>query len=112
MTFFIPLRRSPTSYITAPYWEHNEWKRRHGYQFPLDPYLLLQWGTSILIDLIFFYFLIYFITDIPENQQPSILSLLEKSPLLETDGPTTSTWLCANYARQISFLYIYIYDKY
>ncbi|KAI8887532.1 zf-DHHC-domain-containing protein [Backusella circina FSU 941] len=62
MSFTIPLfnRRSQS---TSFYWEKNDWFRRHGYQLPLDTYLLTQWLCLFILDIAFLYFLVYFISD-------------------------------------------------
>ncbi|KAI8081340.1 DHHC palmitoyltransferase-domain-containing protein [Halteromyces radiatus] len=105
MTFSIPFLR-PRSFslyttTTTPFWERNDWSRRHGYQYPYDPYLLLQWTASIILDLLFYYFLIHFITPIPETTLDITWQWVHQWPLADREGPDSSSWLWASYARQI-----------
>ncbi|ORE13909.1 hypothetical protein BCV71DRAFT_238882 [Rhizopus microsporus] len=45
------------------YWEKNEWSRKHGYSRPLDTYFILQWVSSLTLDIGFFGFLTHFVSD-------------------------------------------------
>ncbi|KAI8333904.1 DHHC palmitoyltransferase-domain-containing protein [Chlamydoabsidia padenii] len=105
MTFipFLRQRRSNTTYTTPPYWERNDWKRRHGYQFPLDSYLLLQWAASLALDLFFYYFLIHFITTLPDTPHlDATLELVKQWPLADPpQDHVTSSWLWASHAREV-----------
>ncbi|KAI9487557.1 MAG: DHHC palmitoyltransferase-domain-containing protein [Benjaminiella poitrasii] len=57
---FFNIKRAP-GVVYA--WEENDWYRKHGYQIPLDSYLILQWVCLILLDGGFFFFLVSFTTE-------------------------------------------------
>ncbi|KAI8069587.1 DHHC palmitoyltransferase-domain-containing protein [Gongronella butleri] len=101
---WIPIRRSRSAYTTA-YWEQNEWSRRHGYQFPLDTYLVMQWVVAVLLDIFFYCFLVFFITPL----SPSFA--MQVQPVLDTwisdhasAAVSTSTWVNVTLARMIMIL--------
>jgi hypothetical protein len=50
-------------YNSNAYWEKNEWSRKHGYSRPLDTYFILQWVSSLTLDIGFFGFLTHFVSD-------------------------------------------------
>jgi hypothetical protein len=60
MRFPFTIKRAP-GLVYA--WDRNDWFRRHGYQMPIDSYLILQWTCLILLDAGFFLFLVYFTTE-------------------------------------------------
>jgi hypothetical protein len=102
MTFNIPLfnRRSQN---TSFYWEKNDWFRRHGYQLPLDTYLLMQWLCLFMLDIAFLYFLAYFISDdkIAYKNTSKITTLTFQQITQEWDSYSLafpindrSTWSC------------------
>lgn len=73
MVFPIQMKRSPG---TVYAWEKNDWSRRHGYQLPIDSYLLLQWLCLLLLDAAFFCYLIHFLAQYQLTATPSIENLL------------------------------------
>ncbi|KAI8333232.1 DHHC palmitoyltransferase-domain-containing protein [Blakeslea trispora] len=42
-------------------WEKNSWSRRHGYQLPIDIFMITQWLCLIGLDVGFFCYLLYFL---------------------------------------------------
>ncbi|KAI8082523.1 DHHC palmitoyltransferase-domain-containing protein [Gilbertella persicaria] len=69
LSFRIPFfQRAPG---TVYFWEQNEWSRRHGYQFPIDAYLITQWLSLIGLDVGFFLFLIYFLPQDVSFEKPT-----------------------------------------
>ncbi|CAO3579913.1 unnamed protein product [Absidia cylindrospora] len=95
---------SASSSTIIPHHERNNWQRRHGYQAPYDTYLILQWITSFSLDFIFYFFLIHFITPLPNGQLDAAWTLVNDWPLLDQDGPASSSWLWASHARQVMAL--------
>ncbi|KAI9495348.1 DHHC palmitoyltransferase-domain-containing protein [Zychaea mexicana] len=65
MILRIPFTRSAYTGGTTPPWDQNDWFRAHGYELPLDTYLLLQWFAGLIVDVGFFGFMYHFITDEP-----------------------------------------------
>jgi hypothetical protein len=74
----------------------------------MDPYLLMQWAASLALDLFFYYFLIHFITTIPDaSQLEANWELVRQWSLADPQDYLSSSWLWASHARQISFFFFY-----
>ncbi|KAI8370428.1 uncharacterized protein BYT42DRAFT_88315 [Radiomyces spectabilis] len=86
MITWIPFLR-PSSPLTTPFWERNEWFRRHGYQRPWDTYLVLQWICSFALDLVFFKFLVVFVTDVDAKETKYVLHHWDAQERQDTDQP-------------------------
>ncbi|CAO3651137.1 unnamed protein product [Mucor fragilis] len=94
---FTIIKKAPGIVYT---WEKNDWSRRHGYQMPIDLYLVMQWICLLLLDSGFFCFLIYFTTTrsaTTASDGATLEALLNNLPPT-TDSPY-ATWSC-----KISFL--------
>ncbi|KAF7731411.1 hypothetical protein EC973_000219 [Apophysomyces ossiformis] len=103
MTFSAPLLRRWTQRSRNPFWEQNEWYRQHGYQTPIDPYLILQWVCSILLDIAFFCYLGEFVSDIPATDYEEIQQLLTYWSLADDSVAiqSTSSWPLAAWSWYI-----------
>ncbi|OAD05745.1 hypothetical protein MUCCIDRAFT_106302 [Mucor lusitanicus CBS 277.49] len=86
---FTIIKRAPGIVYT---WEKNDWSRRHGYQMPIDLYLVMQWMCLLLLDSGFFCFLIYFATARPASSETTLEALLNDLP--PTDDNPYTTWSC------------------
>ncbi|CEP11423.1 hypothetical protein [Parasitella parasitica] len=85
---FSLIQRAPGIVYT---WEKNDWSRRHGYQMPIDMYLMLQWICLLLLDSGFFCFLIYFTTRTSSAETELALeALLKELPQNTVDDPLSS----------------------
>ncbi|KAI8647121.1 DHHC palmitoyltransferase-domain-containing protein [Parasitella parasitica] len=86
---FSLMKRAPGVVYT---WEKNDWSRRHGYQMPIDMYLILQWICLLLLDSGFFCFLIYFTTRTSSAEAELPLEVLLKELPQTTVNDPLSSW--------------------
>ncbi|KAI9259515.1 hypothetical protein BDA99DRAFT_560940 [Phascolomyces articulosus] len=100
MILRIPFTRSAYTGNTIPPWEQNEWYRSHGYEFPLDTYLLLQWIAGVIVDVGFFGFMYYFINDQPISDTTHTLVKAWNS---EQETTQVVQWPWAAWSWKISF---------
>ncbi|KAI8077152.1 hypothetical protein BDF21DRAFT_58308 [Thamnidium elegans] len=81
---------------TSFHWEKNDWYRKHGYNLPLDSYLIMQWTCLFILDISFFCFLTHFLT-VYENVETALDFESLKLTLLHIDQVYInpySTWSC------------------
>ena len=112
MILRIPFTRSAYTENTNPPWEQNEWFRSHGYELPLDTYLLLQWIAAVVVDIGFFGFMYYFINDEPISD---VTNTLVNEWYPEQGSTQIIQWPWAAWSWQISFFNSninYYYDLY
>lgn len=90
---FSIIKRAPGIVYT---WEKNDWARRHGYQMPIDLYLILQWVCLLLLDLGFFGFLVYFTTKSTSETETTLEALLKELPPVfdNSYSDSFSSWSC------------------
>ncbi|KAI8979181.1 DHHC palmitoyltransferase-domain-containing protein [Mycotypha africana] len=70
-------------------WDSNTWSRRHGYQLPIDQYLIAQWICLLLIDTSFFCFLIHFLGNPPSIADKQLHQATEGSLERTTSSPSS-----------------------
>jgi hypothetical protein len=71
----------------------------------------MQWAASLALDLFFYYFLIHFITAIPDaSQLDANWDLVRQWSLADPQDYLSSSWLWASHARQISFFFCFFFS--